>query len=375
MKISFDKELAIDRLPSITCKPLKEKKPKMIEIKGLRKNLGNFAIKNINLRIFEGEYFVILGPTGAGKTTLLETIAGLIQPDEGKIWLKGKEINILPPECRNIGFVYQDYALFPHLSVVENIKFGLKFKKLDKSTIAQRVSNVMDLLHISHLSSASPNTLSGGEAQRVALARVLVIQPQILLLDEPLSNLDPNLRLKLQSELKKIHQNLMITTIHVTHNFDEAISLADRIGIMHQGEILQVGTSIEIFRQPTSEKVAQFIGCENLFKGELVNQNGLKIFTTKKINVHVVTHKEGEGYICIHPEDIILSKEPVATSARNCFCGKIIKLVEKGILAYVWVDIGEPFVVLITKNSLAEMKLTLYSQVYITFKATAVHVF
>lgn len=232
----------------------------MIEIKDLRKKLGNFAIKDISLKIFQGEYFVILGHTGAGKTTLLEIIAGLIQPDNGKIWLKGKEINNLLPETRNIGFVYQDYALFPHLSVVENIKFGLRLKKLDKSTIDQRVSKIIDLLHISHLTSAYPKTLSGGESQRVALGRALVIEPQILLLDEPLSNLDPNLRGQLQSELKKIHQNLMITTIHVTHNFDEAIALADRIGIMHQGEILQVGTSIEIFKQPISEIVAQFVG-------------------------------------------------------------------------------------------------------------------
>ncbi|MEW6095703.1 MAG: tungstate ABC transporter ATP-binding protein WtpC [bacterium] len=347
----------------------------MIEIKKLRKNLGNFAIKEINLSIFQGEYFVILGQTGAGKTTLLEIIAGLTDPDDGKIWLKGKEISTLPPESRNIGFVYQDYALFPHLSVVENIKFGLKLKKFDKSTIAQRVSNFMDLLHISHLASAYPDTLSGGEAQRVALARALVIEPQILLLDEPLSNLDPNLRTQLQSELKKIHQDLMITTIHVTHNFDEAISLADRIGIMHQGEILQVGTSIEIFRQPASQTVAQFVGCENLFKGDLINQNGLKIFTTKKINIQVATDKEGEAYISIHPEEIILSKESLTTSASNCFCGKITNLLEKGILVHVWVDVGENFVVLITKKSLAEMELTIGSQVYITFKATSVHVF
>ncbi len=347
----------------------------MIEIKKLRKKLGNFTIKGITLKIFQGEYFVILGHTGAGKTTLLETIAGLIQPDEGKIWLNGREISTLLPETRNIGFVYQDYALFPHLSVVENIKFGLRLKKLDKSTITQRVSKIMDGLHISHLTSAYPETLSGGEAQRVALARALVIEPQILLLDEPLSNLDPNLKQQLQSELKKIHQDLMITTIHVTHNFDEAISLADRIGIMHQGEILQVGTSIEIFKQPTSEAVARFIGCENLFKGELISQDGLKIFTTNKINIHVSTDKEGEAYISIHPEEIILSKEPLITSARNCFCGKITKLVEKGILVYVWVDIGESFVVLITKKSLVEMKLTIGTQVYVIFKATVIHVF
>jgi molybdopterin-binding protein len=347
----------------------------MIEIKDLRKKLGNFIIKDINLRIFEGEYFVILGHTGAGKTTLLEIIAGLIQPDMGNIWLNGKEVSTLPPERRNVGFVYQDYALFPHMSVVENIKFGLKLKKLDKSTIAQKIHNIMDLLHISYLTSAYPDTLSGGEAQRVALARALVLEPQILLLDEPLSNLDPNLREKLQIELKKLHQNLMITTIHVTHNFDEAISLADRIAVIHQGRILQVGTPMEIFKQPASEIVAKFIGCENLFKGKLISQDGIKLFTTKNINIQVATDKEGEAYVSIHPEEIILSKEPLTTSARNCFYGKITKLVEKGILVRVWVDVGESFVILITKKSLSEMQLTIGSEVYITFKATAVHVF
>ncbi|MFH1562031.1 MAG: ABC transporter ATP-binding protein [Nitrospirota bacterium] len=231
----------------------------MIEIKDLRKNYSNFALKGINLKINEGEYFVILGHTGSGKTTLLEIIAGLVQSDEGKIWLNGKEISHLLPETRQIGFVYQDYALFPHLSVVENIKFGLKLKNLAKQIINERVSNMMDLLHIAHLASAYPKTLSGGEAQRVALARALVIQPQILLLDEPLSNIDPNLRQQIQSELKRIHQDLRITTIHVTHNFDEAIALADRIGVMHQGEILQVGSPMEIFNQPCSEIVARFV--------------------------------------------------------------------------------------------------------------------
>lgn len=347
----------------------------MIEITDLKKRLGDFVIKEINLRIFEGEYFVILGHTGAGKTTLLEIIAGLIVPDEGKIWLNGKEITTLSPDRRNIGFVYQDYALFPHLSVIENIKFGLKLKKLKNSTITQKVHKIMDLLHISHLASFYPATLSGGEAQRVALARALVIEPQILLLDEPLSNLDHNLREKLQIELKKIHQDLMITTIHVTHDFDEAISLADRIAVIHQGKIMQVGTPIQIFKQPNSELVAKFVGCENLFKGNLISQNGITIFTNKKINIQVATDKEGEGYISIHPEEIILSKEPLTTSARNCFCGKVTKLAEKGLLVRVWVDVGECFVVLITKKSLIEMGLTLGSQVYITFKATAVNVF
>jgi len=221
----------------------------VINVKNLCVDLGDFVLKDINLTVNKGEYFIILGPTGAGKTVLLESIAGLYPIKSGGIWLKGKEVTRTAPEKRGISIVYQDHALFPHLSVKDNIIFGLRLHKWASHDIATTLSEIAGLLGISHLLPRKPNTLSGGEQQKVALARALSIQPQVLLLDEPLSALDPESREGVQQELRQIHNELKVTTIHVTHDFEEAIALGERIAVLGEGYVKQIGTPEEIFRQ------------------------------------------------------------------------------------------------------------------------------
>lgn len=218
----------------------------MLEIKNIQLRLGRFALNNIDLKINLGEYFVILGPSGSGKTVLLETIAGLYRPDSGNILYNKNDITLLPPEKRDIGFVYQDYELFPHMTVEDNIIFGLKIRGMNKKIILEKLYKLVSMLKIEHLLKRYPNKLSGGEKQRVALARAIIISPKILLLDELLSALDIMIKPTLQQEIKNIHKEFKSTIIHVTHDIEEAIFLADRIGIMSDGNLLKVLESDEI---------------------------------------------------------------------------------------------------------------------------------
>lgn len=230
----------------------------MLKIQNLNKNLGEFTLKNINFQIEKGEYFVLLGPSGTGKSIILETIAGLYKPDYGRIYFNEIDLTNEYPENRGIGFVYQDYVLFPHISVKENIIFGLKQKKLSKSEINKKLDDILSMFNIRHLINRKPLTLSGGEKQRVAIARAIITSPKILLMDEPLSSLDPKTKEEFIYMLKDIHNKRKNTVIHVTHDFNEALFLADKIAVINNGTIVEVGTPKEIFKNPTSDFVANF---------------------------------------------------------------------------------------------------------------------
>ena len=348
----------------------------MIAIKNLKVNLGDFLLRNINLDVNPGEYFVLLGPTGAGKTVLLEAVAGLYPVLEGDIWIGDRRITGLNPEKREIGIVYQDQALFPHLTVENNVAFGLKVKKCSRAEAKAKIRAMAEVIGISHLLKRNPATLSGGEKQKVALARALVTEPKVLLLDEPLSALDPETRERMQAELKEMHRKVGVTVIHVTHDFEEAIALAHRVAVLNDGCIAQVGTPEEFLRRPSSEFVARFALSRNVFTGTVVGvEDGCATIDIGSARVRATTQAEGEVRLSLRPEDILISKAPLQSTARNCLLGIVADIADRGSLNYVTVNLPPDFVCVITRQAFDELELRKGEEVWITFKASAVHVF
>ncbi len=348
----------------------------MIKIENLSKDWKEFKINNISLEINKGEYFIFLGPSGSGKTMLLELLAGMWSPDSGKIFMNDTDITMLPPEKRGVGFVYQNYMLFPHKTVFENIAFGLNIRRVDKKEIQVKVEEMMNLFGITKLSNRLPRTLSGGEQQRTALARALIIHPKVLLMDEPLSALDRITREELIQEFKRIHKTFDVTIIHVTHNFDEALQLADRIAIIKEGTVSQVGDTDDVFRHPKDEFVADFVGTENIIKGVArEGEDNLTIVDTGKIEIKSSEKKIGVVHATIRPEDITLSTVKAPTSARNVFKGFIKEIYDLGTIIKLTIDIGESLVLVLTRQSFLDLELNVGKQIFIYFKATAVNLF
>ncbi|MGC8585644.1 MAG: ATP-binding cassette domain-containing protein [Thermoplasmata archaeon] len=244
----------------------------MIELKNITLRMKSFSLQNIDLKINENEYFVLLGPTGSGKSMIMDIIAGSIIPDEGRIIINGRDITYLPPEKRNVGYVTQDYSLFDHMKVIDNITFGLRVRKVSEKDAMNIIKPLVDKFNLNDLLDKYPYVLSGGEKQKVAIVRALAINPDILLLDEPLVSLDPNIRSRFMVELKNIHEEMKFTTLHVTHSIDEAEYLADHLGIIKSGRIIQVGKFDEISRNPSSDFVASFIGLENIISDDEINK-------------------------------------------------------------------------------------------------------
>ncbi len=347
----------------------------MIKIENLSKKWGSFSLKKISFNVKKGEYFVILGPTGSGKTLLLETIAGFHKIDDGRLLIDGKDITNLTPNERKIGFVYQDYMLFPNMSIWDNIAYGLRVLKEDERKIEERVKQLADMLSISHILHRYPLNLSGGEQQRVAIARALAIQPQILLLDEPLSALDEMLKMKIIEDLKKINREERVTMIHVTHSRQDAIILADRIAVIKDGRILQIGKTEEVFRKPKNKFIAEFVGVENLFRGIAKRTDGLTVFKIDDIEIYSSMNLEGDIYASIRPEDIIISDKKIKSSARNCIPGVIKEMIDMGSVIRATIDCGIPFMVNITHEAAREMKLSLGKKIWLIFKAQNVNLF
>ncbi|MFN2746569.1 MULTISPECIES: ABC transporter ATP-binding protein [Bacillus] len=252
-----------------------------IQIQHVSRHFGDtIALEDVQLEVKEGEFFSLLGPSGCGKSTLLHIIAGFLQPTSGSVYIGGRDITDVPPYHRQIGLVFQDYALFPHLNVFDNVAYGLRVRKMPRKELKERVMESLGFVRLEAFAGRMPHQLSGGQKQRVAIARALAVQPSVLLLDEPLSNLDAKLRKDMQFELRSIQRRVGITTILVTHDQEEALSLSDRIGILGKGRLQQLGTPLEVYRTPANRFAAEFIGQVNLFEARSTgighNQTGYR---------------------------------------------------------------------------------------------------
>ena len=344
----------------------------MLRVEGISKDWREFHLRDVTFDVNRGEHFIILGPSGAGKTVLLEVIAGIIGPDLGRVYLNGSDVTDLPPEKRGLAYVPQNYALFPNMSVYDNIAFGLKVRKVPKGEIERKVREVSEVLGIEHLLHRKPRTLSGGEQQRVALARALVVEPPLILLDEPFANLDVQTRSKLLAEMKRWREELGFTALHVTHSFEEAVSLGDRVGVMLNGKLVQVGPVREVFSRPANEEVARFLGFENIIEGTAVGRklraNGLEI--------ELPVEAEGRVRAGIRPEDIVISLKPIHSSSRNEFKAVVESVEELGPVVRVHLNAGGIHLrAFITRSSMLEMGISAGKEVWVGFKASALHVF
>jgi ABC-type Fe3+/spermidine/putrescine transport system ATPase subunit len=320
---------------------------------------GRTVLNNLSLKVRKSEFHVILGPSGEGKSSLLAIIAGLLRPDRGEVWIGNQRITGLPPRKRPVGFVFQDYALFPHLTVYENVAYGLRAAGLKNGLVKGRVSRHLHLVGMAEYRDRHPATLSGGQKQRVALARALATEPEVLLLDEPLSHLDASLKEQLADELKSIQRESGVTTLYVTHDKSEAMTLANRVSVLHQGRIEQVEEPHEVFYQPKTPFVANFVGSKNILNVRLIKLKehgaefdvmnpGLK--GTMRINVkrYPVFTRKKELALCLHPENIELCKEP---KGENSFPGHVTTLDSRGAFFKATIDVcGLTLTVLRAKN-------------------------
>jgi len=315
-----------------------------VELTAVSKRFGEVAaVREVDLEICDGEFFSLLGPSGCGKTTTLRMIAGLEFPTEGSVRICGQEMGLRPPNKRPVNTVFQSYALFPHMTVFRNVAFGLEMSKVPTTQIAERVKAAVDLVRLSGMEKRKPAQLSGGQQQRVALARALVNQPRVLLLDEPLGALDLKLRQAMQVELKDLQQRLGITFIYVTHDQEEALTMSDRIGVMHEGRLLQVGPPEEIYEHPRTRFVADFIGETNFVAVTVVGPGRVRLPGGEV--VQALTHSPAgtAATLAVRPEKVCLARPGAAPAAGpevNCLEGVVRRRVYLGNSLYYHVELG-----------------------------------
>lgn len=353
----------------------------MLSIQHLSVNFNEFALHDISFDVEPGDYFMLLGESGAGKSLVLETIAGLITPSRGALYLNGEEITRRRIQDRNIGLVFQDYAVFFHMRVRENIEYAIR-GRYDKAEKRRHINEIAEKLGIVHLLERRPSTLSGGELQRVALARTLILKPQVLLLDEPLSSLDIRLRNELRKLLRSIHHEGQ-TIIHVTHNYEEAVSLGNKIAVIHQGRIIQTGSPDEVFQHPTNEFAAHFTGETNFFPARVIHPGetsgvpsvlaSCEVLVDDRIAIRLgQTPVDENGFILIRKEEVILSRESFLSTALNVFRGRIMDIHISGRGVVILVDIGIPIHAEISRESMELFQFRKGEEVWLTFKAAGV---
>ncbi len=331
-----------------------------LELKNVSKQFGNVtAVRDFNLDIEKGSLVSFLGPSGCGKTTTLRMIAGFEQPDQGTITLDNIDITTIPPNKRDIGMVFQAYALFPNLSVKENVAFGLEMKKFPKNEINQRVSEVLEMVRLTTIANRFPHQLSGGQQQRIALARALAVQPRVLLLDEPLSALDAEVRVALRAEIRRIQSQLAITTVYVTHDQEEALSISDKVVVMNNGCIEQVGSPESIYRQPQTRFVATFIGTANQFSGKVSDDHSVQCEHAQLQVADMRQFSKGEDVVVlVRPESIQIQFEPTHEPNWNLLEGVIETVTFHGAVTRIGVNAhGQRIVADITYSSSTPISL------------------
>jgi molybdate/tungstate transport system ATP-binding protein len=344
----------------------------MLILNKISKKLGDFHLTDINLDISEGTYYVLLGRSGSGKTQLLELIAGLTSPDTGEIWLDGENITTKKLQKRGIGLVFQDYAIFPNMTVFGNIAYSLGSNRDEKKKIKEKVTKVAGELNISRLLGRSTQHLSGGELQRVALARTLITSPRLLLLDEPMASIDASLKDDIKRLLRRLNSQ-GLTIIHVTHDYREAVNLASRVGVIHNGRIIQEGKPDEVFRKPVNKFVARYSGIRNFFRVEFSKENGVWRAVSKN---NLVINLSGNGYpheglLLIRSDDIMVSKEAPEKQSSNCYKGIVKEILPSEYGMEISVEAGETFFIDISADTFRQQPLSESSEVWISFSAEA----
>ena len=341
-----------------------------LELKNVSKQFGNVtAVYDFNLDIEKGSLVSFLGPSGCGKTTTLRMIAGFEQPDQGTITLDGIDITIIPPNKRDIGMVFQAYALFPNLSVRDNVAFGLEMKKIPKNEINRRVTEVLEMVRLDNIANRYPHQLSGGQQQRIALARALAVQPRVLLLDEPLSALDAEVRVALRAEIRRIQTQLAITTVYVTHDQEEALSISDKVVVMNNGRVEQIGSPESIYRRPQTRFVATFIGTANQFNGKVFDEHNVQC---EQILLQVADMRQfstGEDVVVlVRPESIQIQFESTQKPNWNLLEGIIETVTFHGAITRIGVNVnGQRIVADITYSS--STPISLGQRCWLTFRA------
>mgnify|MGYP000899912178 CR=1 FL=1 len=357
-----------------------------LRIVGLTKRFGDFtALENLCLNINEGEFMTLLGPSGCGKSTTIRLIAGLERPDSGSIYIDDKLVSgqgtMVPPERRNMGMVFQSYAVWPHMSVFENVAFALRMKKVPNSTIKSRVREMLRLVNLEGLEQRYPTQLSGGQQQRVALARALASEPSILLLDEPLSNLDAKLRESMRFEIRAIQKRVGITTVYVTHSQEEALTMSDRIAVMRCGALLQVGTPFEIYNEPASKFVADFVGLANFFRGKVVGacDGYYDIQLGNGTMIRAIGRKDGQAAmtdveVMVRPENIRLSSpDSGEKEGMNTLLGLVQRAAFSGGIAEYSVQVDACETPVRAQGDPSSM-LNVGDRVLLSFDARATHI-